>query len=340
MKPPPGRRGAGQRAPKTQNHEKRGPIKAKQEANELRNKTKITKTRGIHVIKNKDGTIKYQMTCYRIFAVFIIGEISITSGLIRRARKFEFVLCLMTSSFRVYSIIGNRMEGNTMLHHKQYEYDGDDLARFIVLNKIKNQKKVLGNLRYQTDAVTEAIDTLGKYEATLHQENIVGSSLLGLEGSASKVYFPQIFNNVNWKGRKPRIKNDYINSTLDIGYTMLFNIVDSLLQLYGFDVYQGVYHKEFYMRKSLVCDLMEPMRPLIDYKVRKAINLKQCKQEDFKVYYNSQWTLIPQKIPAYIGFLMEEILDNKEEMFLFIQSYYRSFMKGRPVEEYRMFNLQ
>ena len=90
------------------------------------------------VIKNKDGTIKYQMTCYRIFAVFIIGEISITSGLIRRARKFEFVLCLMTSSFRVYSIIGNRMEGNTMLHHKQYEYDGDDLARFIVLNKIKS----------------------------------------------------------------------------------------------------------------------------------------------------------------------------------------------------------
>ena len=48
VKPLPGRRGAGQRAPRTQNHENRGPIKAKQEANELRNKTKIPKTRGIH----------------------------------------------------------------------------------------------------------------------------------------------------------------------------------------------------------------------------------------------------------------------------------------------------
>lgn len=292
------------------------------------------------VIKNKDGSVKYQMTCYRIFAVFIIGEISITSGLIRRAKKFEFVIYLMTSSFRVYSIIGNRMEGNTMLHHKQYAYDGNDLARFIVLNKIQNQKKALNKLRYQTDAVIEAIEKLDDYEKTLKQDNLTGSSLLGLEGSASRVYFPQVFNNVNWKGRKPRIKNDYINTTLDIGYTMLFNIVDSLLLLYGFDVYQGVYHKEFYMRKSLTCDLMEPMRPLIDYTVRKAINLKQCNKEDFKVYYNAQWTLIPQKIPVYIGFLMEAILDNKEEMFLFIQSYYRSFMKGRPVEDYRMFDLK
>ena len=90
---------------------------------------------------------------------------------------------------------------------------------------------------------------------------------MGIEGSAARVYFPRVFSNVNWKGRKPRIKNDYINTTLDIGYTMLFNIVDAILQVYGFDTYYGVFHKCFYMRKSLVCDIMEPMRPIIDYPV-------------------------------------------------------------------------
>lgn len=29
------------------------------------------------------------------------------------------------------------------------------------------------------------------------------------------------FDNVQWNGRKPRIKSDYVNVVLDIGYTML-----------------------------------------------------------------------------------------------------------------------
>lgn len=119
---------------------------------------------------------------------------------------------------------------------------------------------------------------------------------------------------------------------------MLFNIVDSLLQIYGFDVYCGVYHKEFYMRKSLVYDLVEPMRPIIDLKIRKAISLKQCKEEDFESY-NNQCCLSYKKLPEYIGFLIEDILQHKDEMFLFIQGYYRSFMKGKPVSSYRDFKL-
>lgn len=53
------------------------------------------------------------------------------------------------------------------------------------------------------------------------------------------------FDNVQWNGRKPRIKSDYVNVVLDIGYTMLFNIVDAMLQVYGFDTYYGVFHKCF-----------------------------------------------------------------------------------------------
>ena len=35
----------------------------------------------------------------------------------------------------------------------------------------------------------------------------------------------------------------------------------------------GVYHKEFYMRKYLLCDIMEPLRPTIAPEVCKAIYL-------------------------------------------------------------------
>ena len=290
------------------------------------------------VVKDKDGKVKYQITCYRIFLIFIVGDTSITTGLIKCAKKYDIVICLMTSSFRLYSIIGNRMEGNTLLHRKQYSYDGGSIAQFIVENKIYNQRQALNSLRNKTDACKEAIGKLDGAIEHLRKEDCSLESLLGIEGSASRVYFPQMFSNVQWKGRKPRVKIDYVNTALDIAYSLLFNVVDSLLQVYGFDVYLGVYHREFYMRKSLVCDLMEPMLPLMDLKIRKAINLHQCKEEDFKLI-NHQYMLEYKKSAAYVKFMMEEILEHKNEMFTYVQSYYRSFMKGRNAREFKKFEM-
>lgn len=290
------------------------------------------------VVTDKEGKIKYQVTCYLVFVMFVVGDTSITSGIIRRAKKFGFVICMMTQAFKLYAIIGNRMEGNTLLHRKQYQYEQSDIAQFLVENKIRNQRQALNTFRKKSIANKEAIAKLDEYLQVLKEEKIDTNSLLGIEGSAARVYFPQMFDNVNWKGRKPRIKSDYINTTLDIGYNLLFNMVDSLLQVYGFDVYCGVYHKEFYMRKSLACDLIEPMRPMIDLTVRKGINLGQCKQDDFQVLQN-QYVLNYKKSASYVSFLMNTILDNKEAMFLFIQQYYRAFMKNKDIEQYKSFEV-
>lgn len=292
------------------------------------------------VIKDKDGKIKFQTTCYRLFAIFVIGNVSITSGLILRAEKFRYSICMMNTNFRTYLIINGKMEGNTVLRKKQYEYDGLELAVHLIRNKIMNQRAALNRIRRKTPAIKEVIAKLDEYRNSI-TENIPDAlqSLLGIEGSASRVYFSQMFSNCRWNGRKPRVKNDYINTLLDIGYTMLFNFVDSLLQLYGFDVYYGVLHRCFYMRKSLVCDIMEPFRPIIDWKIRTAINLGQCKEEDFeKIKY--QWVLKYKQIPKYTAFLMEAILEHKLEIFYYVQSYYRSFMKGKPASEFPVFDLE
>lgn len=291
------------------------------------------------VVTDKEGKIIYQITCYKIFMVFVVGDITITSGLIRRAKKFGFVICMMTQSFKLYSIIGNRMEGNSLLHRKQYEYKGNDIAQQIVLNKIVNQRYALNTFRKKNELCKQAISTLDGYILSLKNNIYDDKSLLGIEGSAARVYFSQMFDNVNWRGRKPRVKYDFVNATLDIGYNLLFNLVDSLLQVYGFDVYCGIYHKEFYMRKSLACDLMEPLRPIIDLKVRKAINLGQCKKEDFKVFQN-QYCLEYKMSSSYVDFIMSELLEYKNEIFIFIQSYYRSFMKGKNGQQFAMFEMR
>ena len=42
------------------------------------------------ILTGKDNKIKLQLTCYRVFILFIIGEFSLTSGLIQKSHKFAF----------------------------------------------------------------------------------------------------------------------------------------------------------------------------------------------------------------------------------------------------------
>lgn len=292
------------------------------------------------IIKDKSGITKYQVSCYQLFAVFVIGNISITNGIIMRAKKFKYSICMMTTNMRVYHIINGNMEGNTLLHLRQYDYKGLEIGQHIVWNKIYNQKQNLNRIRNKNADLKASIRKLDSYLAELAENEYSElQSLLGVEGSASRIYFSGLFSDCNWKGRKPRVKHDYINTVLDIGYTMLFNFVDCVLQLYGFDVYYGVLHRCFYMRKSLVCDIMEPFRVIIDYKVLKAIHLGQCKEEDFEMVDN-QWVLKYRKIGAYTSFLMETILEYKMDIFYYVQAYYRSFMKNKPFSEYPVYEVK
>ena len=284
------------------------------------------------VIVDSDKKIKHQSTCYRLFMVCIVGDITLTTGIIRRSRKFGFTICLMTSSMKLYQILGSTMEGNTLLHKKQYTYSGLSIARHLVKNKINNQKLAIKKLRIKTDDAKDVIASLENFANRTEECNEL-SELLGLEGNSAKLYFREVFSTVDWKGRQPRIKSDYINCSLDIGYTILFNFIDALLGIYDFDTYYGVLHKNFYMRKSIVCDIMEPFRPIIDLKTRKSINYGQINEDLFQID-NKRVELSWKHSTKVTQLYLEAILERKDEIFLYIQGYYRAFMKGIDTDDF------
>lgn len=285
------------------------------------------------IVTDKDNRIKLQTTCYRIFMLCIVGSFTLTSGIIQRSHKFSFPIYLMTGSLKVYDKLGAKMEGNVVLRRLQYKYDSLDLAVSIVSNKIHNQLAVLESRRKKSDElcltiskIKNKITELNSFDSGLHE-------LLSIEGNVAKIYFKHQFDNVDWKGRKPRIKADYVNAALDIGYSILFNMIESLLDVFGFDVYCGVLHREFYLRKSLVCDLIEPFRVLIDNQVRKSINLGQFKEDDFDLInssYKLKWACNKKYIPIFLTALLE----HKKDIFNYVQSYYRAFMKGKNASEF------
>lgn len=287
------------------------------------------------VITNSEG-IRYQSTCYKLFAVFIVGHITITTGLLQRAKKFGFSIVLLTHGLSPYGSWFAKAEGNVLLRRKQYNYQSLEIAQHIVANKIASQIDFLRKRRKKSPELKEVIKKLNTYQQRLPDNGLTLQDLLGIEGIASRIYFPQMFDNINWQGRKPRVKHDIVNVLLDIGYTQLFNIIDALLNLYGFDVYQGVYHQTFYQRKSLVCDLVEPFRPIIDQAIRNAYNLGQINEKDFSLVQN-QYRIIGKPAQPYIALLLKAILAEKDIIFLYIQSYYRAFMQDKAISEYPWF---
>jgi CRISPR-associated protein Cas1 len=287
------------------------------------------------IVKDGDKNTILQSSCYRIFSVIIVGGTTLTTGIIDRSKKFGFSIYLLSYGLKPIGVWNSSAEGNFLLRHKQYQYNDTKIALHLVKNKILNQKQLLQSIRLKSNRVKEAIISLETYS---QKEESDLKSILGMEGIASRVFFQSWYEHLNWKARKPRSKIDMTNTILDIGYTYIFYFIESMLNLYGFDIYKGVYHTNFYQRKSLVCDLVEPFRCIIDRRVRAAYGLKQIQEKDF-AYSKGQWFLKIDQNKKYSSWIVQEILKFKEPIFQYVQEYYRAFMRNKDISEYPIFTI-
>lgn len=303
---------------------------------ESENQKKIA-FRNDNLIIMEEGKITYQISCHKIFCIYIIGEISITSVLLQKAVYYGICIILLRRNFSVYAVIGAETEGNYILRQKQYSWtDPLQLSIHIVANKITNQAALLMEKRKKNAEELSAIANLKQLiEKAKQAQN--SEELLGYEGSASKIFFASYFKPLKWHRRAPRTKYDIANTLLDIGYTYLFNFIEAHLRLYGFDVYYGFYHRLFYQRKSLVCDVQEPFRCIIDKALLKAYNLGQLDEKDFTTK-RGIYELKFKEARKYSEIFLKAIMHNKNDIFVYIQSFYRAIMKEN--QEYPFFSIK
>lgn len=273
----------------------------------------------------------------KILALFIIGHITVTTPLIEKCKKHNVALIVMKPNLRPVFYWSNTAEANYLLRQRQYAFGKDDLsiARILVKNKIQNQIVALKKTR-KKDAMTK--DAISQCEAAMNSISDVSdyNILMGMEGVASRFFFSAYFQGLQWNGRKPRVKSDIMNVTLDIGYTILFNFVECFVRMFGFDLYVGVYHRLWFKRKSLVCDLMEPFRCLIDHIVLLAFNRNQFMPQDFELI-KSEYHLKHERVADYYRVFYNALISHKTEFFRYVQTYYRCFMGCKSVGNYPNF---
>ena len=164
------------------------------------------------------------------------------------------------------------------------------LANAFIATKIRNCRTFLR--RNAEDVPVQAIDMLRRL-ADDAETCDAAESLLGIEGTAARVYFehfPRLFKRpdqdgnlaFDFDGRNRRPPRDPVNALLSLAYSLLAKDLTVVLQAVGFDPFLGFFHRPRYGRPALALDLMEEFRPLVaDSVVLTVVNTGVVQRDDF-----------------------------------------------------------
>jgi CRISPR-associated protein Cas1 len=213
--------------------------------------------------------------------VAVFGNIQLSTQAMQQLMQHSIPLLFFTSGGWFYGIAQGLPHKNIELRMAQYKAAEDEqiclkLARGWVATKIENCRTML--LRNHTDLPNGAtMELKNMVDAAKKTESI--ASLLGIEGTAARIYF-SLFSGMlkikadntensawifDFSGRNRRPPRDPVNAMLSWLYAVLAKEFTVTALSVGLEPYLGFYHQPRYGRPALALDLMEELPP---FKVR------------------------------------------------------------------------
>lgn len=256
------------------------------------------------VIQVKDGdTLKQEIRLGEVSQINVFGNVQISTQAVQSFCNAEVPICYFSQGGWFYGITNGLNARNVFLRHRQFVSAGHEstalrLSRMLVAGKIRNQRTLLQ--RNHIEAPQTALRQL-KILAEKAETAAEPESLLGIEGSAARVYFGEFAGmlkagedsdsahkggptefSFDFTQRNRRPPRDPVNALLSLAYSILVKDLTITCYALGFDPYWGFYHQPRFGRPALALDLMEPFRPLIaDSVVLTAINTGMVTTGDF-----------------------------------------------------------
>ncbi len=164
-------------------------------------------------------------------------------------------------------------------------------------------------------------------------------SLLGYEGNISKVYFKalNIFmpEEFHFTKRSRRPATDFFNALLNYIYGMTYSVVESGIFAKGMDPFIGIMHADIYNRPTLVYDLIEPFRPVMDKMIIQQILKGNILPEHFIKKEQGYWISKKGKriiIPGFNNYINRRIQLEHANRRLIDHIYYESNLLGNVIK--------
>jgi CRISPR-associated protein Cas1 len=226
--------------------------------------------KGCYIVKDREGNVKrYPQFEEEIGEVVLKSGNSVSVGALASLGFWEIDCLILTKRGQPVAVLrGIDDDSHVKTRICQYEAlkntKGVEIAKKIVSAKIESQNKVLEkyglkphNLRFVEKRINEA----GSEDL-----KSVRRRLLGVEAISSKLYYKQIFQlfRLRPEYRKTFKAYDGMNNTFNLGYTILkWKVYEAVLKA-KLEPYLGFLHSEQFGKPSLVCDMMELYRYLVD----------------------------------------------------------------------------
>jgi CRISPR-associated protein Cas1 len=256
--------------------------------------TRVGKRGDELVITARDGT-RHEARIAHTSHVALFGGVQITTQAVQALCGRGIPVCYFSAGGWFYGITRGLDHRNVELRRLQYRAAEDigtslGIARQIVAGKIRNCRTLLRRNADEPPAhdlrrLRELVDSVSV------ADNM--ASLLGLEGTAARIYFGHFGGllkpapgegpmELDFDGRNRRPPRDPVNALLSLAYSLLAKDLTITLTAVGFDPLLGFYHRPRYGRPALALDLMEEFRPLIaESVVLSAVNNGVVQASDF-----------------------------------------------------------
>jgi len=161
--------------------------------------------------------------------------------------------------------------------------------RRMISGKIRNGRVFLR--RNGNDSTSRAVAQLAPLAAQAEAATDT-ATLLGIEGTAARIYFSAFAAMLKDEGTLPgpaftglrnrRPPTDVVNCLLSFAYSLLTKEVLAATMIVGFDPYLGLFHRPRFGRPALALDLAEEFRPLLaDSCVLTLLNNREMGPSDF-----------------------------------------------------------
>ena len=249
--------------------------------------------KGDRLLVEKKGQILHWMHAFKVEQVVVMGNISLTPGVIAYLLQEGIDTVFLSFYGRYRGRLIAQFGKNVELRQQQFLKLSDPdhrltLARAYVRGKLENCRVLLRrqNKELQHPAITATLHQLRRLAAQVEASDTL-DSLMGIEGAGAAAYFGCFAHllrveDITFSGRNRRPPRDPVNVLLSLGYTLLANMVQTQVHVAGLDPYLGCLHSVAYGRPSLVLDLMEEFRPiLVDAVVLNVINRRIIRPTDF-----------------------------------------------------------
>lgn len=255
------------------------------------------------VIQVKDGDkLMQEIRLGEVSQISLFGNVQLSTQAVQSFCSAEVPVCYFSQGGWFYGITNGLNARNVFLRQRQFvsaSHEGTALsiARKLVAGKIRNQRTLL-----QRNHIEPPETALRQLKSLAEKAEVASEAeiLLGIEGSAARVYFGEFAGMLksaetddahrgapaefrfDFTQRNRRPPRDPVNALLSLAYSILVKDLTITCYSLGFDPYWGFYHQPRFGRPALALDLMEPFRPLIaDSVVLTAINTRMVTTADF-----------------------------------------------------------